>query len=333
MSWPRILVAGTLLGLAILTKGPLVVVLLALAAFFYLLMMRRNPFELISRRSPWAIIALGTALAAAWYLPALAADRGKEVAALFVSENFGHFVPPSMGGTGEAARPFYYIAMRLFGAMLPLSLLIPALAAAFAIGDFNRRWRGPLRFQLAMTLAVLLFFSVASAKRDDYVLPAIPPLAILLAALFTQLRIDPGRGSITRRLRDLTTATIAAAMLAAIIVAILFLSPGTGEQVFVSRLQSSDASYAAIFIAGLASHRWPFVIFATAVLVGAVAALLGLLRRMPLLAGSGLALVALAGTLLWTAVERPAEVRTRSLVDFAPAIRLRVGAAPIYVAY
>ncbi len=43
-------------------------------------------------------------------------------------------------------------------------------------------------FQLSFLLAMLIFFSVASAKRDDYVLPGIPSLAILFAALFTSLR-------------------------------------------------------------------------------------------------------------------------------------------------
>ena len=36
-----------------------------------------------------------------------------------------------------------------------------------------------------MSLAVLLFFSIASVKRDDYILPAIPGIAILCASVFT----------------------------------------------------------------------------------------------------------------------------------------------------
>ena len=36
-----------------------------------------------------------------------------------------------------------------------------------------------------LVLAVLVFFSIASSKRDDYILPAMPGLAILFAALFT----------------------------------------------------------------------------------------------------------------------------------------------------
>jgi len=328
----RILLAGLLLGLAILAKGPVVVVLLGLAFVLYFLMLRRNPLELVRYGWPWAILAIAVAIAAAWYLPALAAHRGSEVAALFVSENFGHFMPSSMGGTGEAARPFYYIAMRLVGGMLPLSLLFPALVAACLRSDFASVARAPIRFQLAMALAVLLLFSAASAKRDDYILPAIPSLAILFAALFTNLRIDTYRLSLTRRLRDLTTVTIAA-MVAGMIVAMVILSPHAGDHAWLARLQSSDASYAAIFAAGIASWRWPFVMFEAAVLAGAIATIIGFRRRTPLGAGGGLAIIALAASIIWTAVVRPAEVRTRSLVDFAPAVRTRVGSAPIYVAY
>ncbi|HLW70958.1 MAG TPA: glycosyltransferase family 39 protein [Candidatus Binataceae bacterium] len=336
-SWSGTLVAGVLLGLAILTKGPVVVVILGLALVLYLLMVRRNPFELARRRWPWAMLALAVAIAAAWYVPALAAHRGNEVAALFVSENFGHFMPSSMGGTGEAARPFYYIVMRLWGGMLPLSILFPALVAACVRSDFDPAARAPLRFQLAMALAVLLLFSAANAKRDDYILPAIPSLAILLAALFTHLRTDSKRRAITRCLRDLTTVTIAAAMAIGIIFAIIaatsLLSPNAGDHAWLTRLQSSDASYAAIFVAGIAHWRWPFVAFEAAVLAGAVTVIVGLQRRTPLVAGIGLAITTLAASLLWTAVVRPAEMRTRSLVDFAPAVRMRIGSAPVYVAY
>ena len=40
-------------------------------------------------------------------------------------------------------------------------------------------------YQVSMSLAVLLFFSIASVKRDDYILPALPGIAILCASVFT----------------------------------------------------------------------------------------------------------------------------------------------------
>jgi hypothetical protein len=56
-------------------------------------------------------------------------------------------------------------------------------------------------------------------------------------------------------------------------------------------------------------------------------------RRRPQLGGAGLALVTLAGTLLWTAVVRPAEARTRSEVHFAAQVRDLIKDSPVYVPF
>jgi hypothetical protein len=121
-------------------------------------------------------------------------------------------------------------------------------------------------------------------------------------------------------------------MLLGTIAAIIFAS-SLGEHVLPRRLQSSDAAYAVIVFDGIASRKWPFVVFEATVMAAAVVAIIGVRRRLPIVAGGGLAFVALAGSLLWTGVVRPAQVRTRSLVDFAPAVRARVASAPVYVAY
>jgi hypothetical protein len=320
-----------LLGLAILTKGPVVAVLMALALLLYCLMIRQNPFTLMRYGWPWAIVLIAVAIAGAWYVPAFAAGRHNDLTRIFLSENLGHFVPAKMGGTGEAARPVYYIALRLLGGMLPLSALVPALALAVARNDFTPQVRRPLLFQLAMALAVLLFFSAASAKRDDYILPAIPPLAILFAALFTHLAVDPSPRTITTAVRDLTIAAIGGVAVGGTIAIILGAAPLLS--MLSTRLQSSDATFAAVFGSGIAQHRWPFIFFAAALEVGGVAILIGRWRRIATLSGSGLAIVILAGALLWTGVVRPASARMRSLAAFAPAVRARISDAPVYVAY
>jgi hypothetical protein len=56
-------------------------------------------------------------------------------------------------------------------------------------------------------------------------------------------------------------------------------------------------------------------------------------RGQPLYTGAGLAIICLAGVVLWTGTLRPKETATRSLAKFAPEVRERVGASPVYVAY
>ena len=329
----RTLAAGLLLGLGILTKGPIAIVIPALAAILYLLMSRRNALDLLRREWPWGIAGVALAIAGAWYVPAFAFGGHRAVASIFISENVGHFMPSSMGGTGEAARPVYYIAVRMLGGMIPLSFLVPTIVLAFMRHDFATEVRQPILFQLAMAIAVLILFSAASAKRDDYILPAIAPLAILFAALFTHLSSESRSSGITTAARDVTTAAIAVLMIAGMIAASVGMYGDARTSIMGIRLQSSDAAYATVFSEGLADYGLRFLLFAAAVAIGAGSILVGVWRHRGLVSGSGLAVVTLAGMLLWTGVMRPAEARTRSLVTFAPAVRARVGEAPVYVPY
>lgn len=321
------------MGLAILTKGPVTLALLALAVFIYMLMFGRNPFALVLRGWPWGLAVIAIAIAAAWYVPAFIAGRGAGLGDIFRDENLGHFMPASMGGTGEAARPVYYIAMRLIGGALLLSALLVAVGVAFTRGDFAANVRKPMLYQLALALAVLILFSAASAKRDDYILPALPPLAILFAALFAGGGIASFKDSADygARVRDWTVTIIAVVMSLGMIAAAVLVWSGRGFGGMTIRLQSSDASYAAIFADGLARGSAPVIAFMAAIAIGVALIFIGLRRRLPLWSGAGLAVMCLTGSVLWTGTLRPAEAVTRSVRDFAAQVRDRVGGAPLYV--
>ena len=94
-------------------------------------------------------------------------------------------MPARLGGTGESYRPFYFIAARLLGGAFPMTLLIVPAALAFYTGEISAAKRRAVIYQVSMSLAVLIFFSIASVKRDDYILPALPGIAILCASVFT----------------------------------------------------------------------------------------------------------------------------------------------------
>jgi hypothetical protein len=322
---------GVLLGLAVLTKGPIAIVLIGLAGLIYLLLVRRSPLEVIGRGWPWVMIAVALAIGACWYVPALV-EGGKLVAGVFVSENFGHFMPAALGGTGEASRPAWYIAARMFGGALPQSLLAVALAIALWRRDGDERARNPLLFQLSLVLAVLVFFSIASSKRDDYILPAMPPLAILFAALFTGAAIAPERErSASARVRNLTAALIAAVFLAAVIVTLFIARRPRLLARFSAGLQSSDAEFLKLFLSGMSHMALPFAIFAVGSIVGAIIVFAGLWCHRPLWSGVGLAAIALAGSTLFAGTLRPEFARMRSMKTFADQVRRRVGDAPVYI--
>ena len=326
----RAIGAGAVLGLGALTKGPVALALVAVAVAIYLLLMRANPLSLLRQSWPWIVLAIAVATAALWYVPAFTEGRKSDLAGVFAQENFGHFLPAKMGGTGEASRPFYYIALRLVGGTLPLCLLLPALFVA--IPRLASPISRAIAYQSAMVLTVLLIFSIASAKRDDYILPAIPSLAIMLAALFSAvLRTGNSRLKLARNLRDAIAGAIAVATILGILGLMIFMISGCDPIPVVMKLQSADSSFAQIFVNGIASRELSFLCPIAITMLGAVTCLFGLWWGRDLWTGGGLAVIALATTLTWTGLLKPREAETRSLRSFAPAVRERVGGRPLYL--
>jgi Dolichyl-phosphate-mannose-protein mannosyltransferase len=324
---------GVLLGLAVLTKGPVAIVLIGVAGLIYLLLVRRSPLEVLRRGWPWLMIAVALAVGACWYVPAFI-EGGGLVIGVFLSENFGHFMPSALGGTGEASRPLWYIAARMFGGALPQSLLAVALAVALWRRDGDERARKPLLFQLSLALAVLVFFSVASSKRDDYILPAMPGLAILFAALFTGAAIAPERErSLSGKIRDLTAAAIAVAFVALIVGALVVVRHPSLIVGFIDRMQSSDSYLLRLFLVGMRRLTLPFRIFAVGSIAGALAVFFALYVRRPLWSGAGLAAIALAGSTLFAGTLRPELASARSMKTLAQEVHQRIGDAPVYVPF
>jgi 4-amino-4-deoxy-L-arabinose transferase-like glycosyltransferase len=329
--WPwRTMNAGLLLGLAILTKGPLALALLGLAIVIYLLSVHANPLSLLGRAWPWGMLAISLAIACLWYLPAFVVGRGADFGKVFFHENLGHFLPASAGGTGEAARPVYYIALRIVGGSFPLSLLIPAVA--ISCREYAVTPRRDLLYQLSMALAVIVMFSLASAKRDDYILPAFPSLAILLAAQF--IRNDDAErrtGRLVTFVRDAAVAGPAVAILLALIATLLLKGDG-GSRLLDLSLTSSDKSYAAIVLSGVTHLKPAFLCLGSLAVLGAMASLAGVCYKRPSISGAGFGLLCLAGSTLWIGTVKPIEASTRNIAGFAASVRAETGNAQVYAA-
>ncbi len=314
--------AGVLLGLAILTKGPLALVLCTLATAVYVLLVGRNPLKLLLRPGPWMVLAVAVALAAAWYVPALLESRGALATVQLREENLGHFLPGTWGGTGEAARPAYYIALRFLGESLPFGLYIPAL---FVLCRRVRELPRPVVYQLALLIAVLGFFSLASSKRDDYILPAFPPFAMLLAAMFTSLeRKGPSAGL---ALRNVTGALAALGMLALALAGIVLSLGNLGARLSTD-LQSSDAAYLRLFLGGFRHGRQ--ALLTLTVIICSAGALIAWWRQLPKAVAVAVALASLAGVSLWLGTLRPGLAAQRSFKTFATAMRTVTADQPVF---
>ena len=322
----RICAAGGLLGLGVVTKGPVVLILAVFAGLLFVALERDRTRPLLRSAWPWQIVAIAATIGAIWYTPWLVIGGRHEVR-IFLHENFGHFAPASMGGTGEASRPFWYITARLIGAANPLILLMPATLAGFATGEVSTWQRKPLVFQASLVAAVVIFFSAASAKRDDYILPALPGVAILSAAAFGMKEPTGGYPG-GAKIRDGVSALIGFAALLAVALAL-----ATARRNPQLTLQSSDAALMMILERGIATRSLPFMIFLGIAAVAAVAAFVFLVRRSTILVGAMVGVISFAGVVLIDTFVRPELARTRSYKTFVAQIRERIHGHPLFVVH
>jgi 4-amino-4-deoxy-L-arabinose transferase-like glycosyltransferase len=176
----RIVGAG-FFGLAVLAKGPLGVLLPGLVLVVYLLLTRDL------RPPTWKEAILGAlvflAVAGPWYALVYQAQGQAFIDTFILNHNVSRFTSTVHNHPGPVV---YYLPI-LIGGMLPWSLLLWRAARGV-------RRSVPADMLIACwALAPLAFFSLAGSKLPGYILPVVPPLAILLgrtaaAASATRLR-------------------------------------------------------------------------------------------------------------------------------------------------
>jgi hypothetical protein len=129
--------------------------------------------------------AVTLGIAASWYLLALWQGGGEFFQRQVLDENIFRFLDSDQGGPSRDHAFYYYVPMLCVG-MLPWSLFFPAL------GHYLYRARAQLREAKLLYLVVwcgaeLLFFSLASGKRSNYILPLYPAVALLLGIWWQEL--------------------------------------------------------------------------------------------------------------------------------------------------
>ena len=161
--------AGLCIALATLAKGPLALALVVLVF---------ATTALIARPAPgWRVLLSPATLAAALVPPvAWYAAATWQLGLPFLQvQLFGENVSRITGGLGY--RPPWYYVGPLFAGGLPWMLLLPWTAAGS-----SRLAARPRRFLWAWCIAMFVLFSASPGKRQAYLLPLRPALAILLGA-------------------------------------------------------------------------------------------------------------------------------------------------------
>lgn len=173
-------VGHAFLGLAVLAKGPLGVLLPGLVVLAFLALTRKWRFvrELFAPRAllAFALVALP------WYAAVWHAQGRRFVDVFFLDHNLQRFTSTIHNHPGGF---WYYLPVLLVG-LFPWS----GLALAGLASLHPRLSRADLFVALWLGLP-LLFFSLAGSKLPGYILPCLPPLALLcgrVAARFDELR-------------------------------------------------------------------------------------------------------------------------------------------------
>jgi len=188
---PR-LALGVAVGLGLLAKGPIAAVVPVVVAVAWILAGAGWRPVVRALLSPTAWIA-ALAIAAPWYALMERANPGY-LRHFLVYEHFRRFAE---GGYREAHPFWIYVPLVPLGLLPWTHLLVGArLRGAVDVGG-----RAPVpaeRLAWASFLACLVFFSSSRTRLLTYILPAFPPLFVLIGARLSE-RLDAG-GAAVRRL-------------------------------------------------------------------------------------------------------------------------------------
>ncbi|MBY5921909.1 ArnT family glycosyltransferase [Ferrimonas balearica] len=195
--WGYVAFVGLAIGL--LAKGPVVIVLMALAVGPWLMMQHgfKGAFVALWQRFP---LLSGTllmlAVAAPWYGLAEQATPGF-LNYFLVGEHFSRFVESGWQGDlyGSAHdEPRGTIWLFWLYSALPWSLLLPWVVwrRRGQLGPIDRPW---VSFLLLWMVAPMVLFTLAGNILPAYVLPGIPAMALLIATLVREREVPVVAGA------------------------------------------------------------------------------------------------------------------------------------------
>lgn len=192
------------LGLGVLSKGPVQLLYALPAALLAPLWMARERPSISHFRRRWytglglAFLG-GAAIALVWAIPAALAGGPDFARKIFLGQHTGRMVE-----SFQHARPFWWYVPIAFLIFFPW-LWWPALWSRFPL--FRAAWPEPgMRFCLAIIAPAFIAFSAISGKQPHYLLPLLPPAALIMARLLT----EPIDDRVVRRLPPLLVVLAAA---------------------------------------------------------------------------------------------------------------------------
>ena len=225
------------IALALLTKGPIGIVLPALVSLVFL-WLERDLRGALRRFQVVAGLALIIAIAAPWFIYMTLTVPGF-FDFYFIGEHLRRFLQRGYSHN----EPIYFYLPVIAAGLLPWS------AMALFLDWRALRLNAAHRFCLITALVVFVFFSLARAKLIPYMLPVFPPLAVLIGdAIVRTIESRPWR---------LVAAAPILGMIGATAVAIAILTPASANPYLVAA-RPALAAVASVALAGGVLASIPF---------------------------------------------------------------------------
>lgn len=182
LRWSWWLLAATACGLGMLTKGPIVLILTLVPLLLHGWLSGRTHW--LHGRTLGLFLGLAALIALPWY--AALCVRLPEFAHYFLWEhNVMRFLQPF-----DHVEPVWFYVPVLCGGLLPQLVLLLLLVRSLLLGSAAQApWRTREAGFLLLTAGwCLLFFSLSGSKLATYILPAFPPLCLVLGAFIAATR-------------------------------------------------------------------------------------------------------------------------------------------------
>jgi 4-amino-4-deoxy-L-arabinose transferase-like glycosyltransferase len=311
------------IALAVLAKGPIGLVLPALAAGAWMVWIRKwttlRRMSLVRGALVVAIVAGG------WYAAALWVGGIDFFRKQILAENLVRFLGGASFHEGHVHR-FVYLELALMAGFMPWTMLL-------LVTGSEALYR-PLRMTPRMTylftwfLAVLVFYSLAHSKRGVYLLALYPALATILAIYLAAAMSHP---AVSRRVVSVLSALAESLLVGLGVVGLVGLAALVAQPSAMRDTLKLFGITAPQFVPNLVRHARAHAIVAAAVPLACEALGLYLARRpVSLVRVTG---VTLAGmicvTLAANVIVVPAIADTLTLKNFAQEVMADIGNAPV----
>ncbi len=205
---PRwIVVSFAALALGVLTKGPVALLFWLTLALSLTIATPRGPRVLRSRNGLFGIFVF-CAILAAWLIPACLYGGAEYTETILLKQSAGRVMK-----SFAHLKPWHYYLVRIPIVTFPWCVLLPGVAlwqlrewkkkkqeddAFQSTNEASRSFLSP-RILLVWLLLSLIVFSLISGKRERYLTPLLPPLAILLTVYLEQALSRSGHSPLKER--------------------------------------------------------------------------------------------------------------------------------------